>query len=107
MSSVVYPSDLIDREWTILEPLLPRAKPGGRPRGVHLRRMLNGIFSLLRSGCAWRRLPRDDGPWSTVYHFFRTWRLDGTWERIHAVLRKRVRQQAGRDPTPSAERGHH
>ena len=57
---------------------------------------------LLRSGCAWRLLPREYGPWSTVYHFFRTWRLDGTWERIHTVLRERVRRQAGRDPTPSA-----
>jgi putative transposase len=102
MFSVVYPTDLTDREWTLLEPLLPRAKPGGRPRGVNLRRILNGIFYLLRSGCAWRLLPRDYGPWSTVYHFFRTWRLDGTWERIHTVLRERVRQQAGRDPTPSA-----
>jgi putative transposase len=102
MSPVVYPSDLSDAEWSILEPLLPLAKPGGRPRAVNLRRVVNGIFYLLRSGCAWRYLPREYGPWSTVYHYFRRWRLDRTWERIQAVLRVWVRQRAGREPTPSA-----
>jgi len=68
MFSVVYPTDRSEREWTILEPLLPRAKPGGRPRAVNLQRIVNGLFSLLGSGCAWRLLPRDYGPWSTVYH---------------------------------------
>jgi putative transposase len=102
MSTIPYPSDLTDREWRILAPLLPPAKPGGHPRTVNLRLMLNGIFYLLRGGCAWRMLPRDDGPWSTVYDYFRTWRLDGTWERIHTTLRERVRRQAGREITPSA-----
>jgi putative transposase len=64
--------------------------------------MLNGIFSVLRAGCPWRMLPRDYGPWSTVYDDFRTWRLDGTWERIHTTLREQVRQLSGRQPTPSA-----
>jgi putative transposase len=86
----------------VLAPLLPPAKPGGRPRTVNLRLILNGIFYLLRSGCQWRMLPRDYGPWSTVYDYFRTWRLDGTWERLHTTLRERVRRQAGREPTPSA-----
>jgi putative transposase len=102
MSSALYPCDLSDREWSILEPLLPRAKPGDRPRAVKLQRIVNGIFSLLRSGCAWRLLPRDDGPWSTVYHYLRTWRLDGTGERLPTLLRERVRRQAGREPTPRA-----
>ncbi len=102
MPTIPYPSDLSDHEWQVLAPLLPPAKPGGRPRTVNLRRVLNGIFYLLRGGCAWRMLPRDYGPWSTVYDYFRKWRLDGTWERIHTILRERVRRQAGREPTPSA-----
>ncbi len=102
MPSVIYPSDLSDHEWSILALLLPPAKTGGRPRSVDLRRILNGIFYLLRSGCAWRYLPREYGPWSTVFHYFRRWRRDSTWARIQAVLRQRVRRQAGRAPTPSA-----
>jgi putative transposase len=102
MPTIPYPSDLSDREWQRLAPLLPPAKPGGHPRTVNLRVILNGIFSLLRSGCQWRMLPRDDGPWSTVYDSFRTWRLDGTWEHIHATRRERVRRLSGREPTPSA-----
>jgi putative transposase len=77
MAIPVYPSDLSDVEWTLLAPLLPPAKPGGRPRSVDLRRILNGLFYLVRSGCAWRYLPRDSGPWSTVYHYFRRWRQAG------------------------------
>jgi putative transposase len=102
MPSVVYPSDLSDHEWFLLAPLLPPAKPGGRPRCVDLRRILNGVVYLLRTGCAWRYLPREYGPWSTAFHYFRRWRLDHTWARIQAVLRERVRQQAQREPTPSA-----
>lgn len=102
MSVDTYPSDLSDREWVLLEPLLPPAKPGGRPRSVSLRRILNGVFSLLRTGCAWRYLPREYGPWSTVFHYFRLWRRTGLWARIHTVLRERVRQAVGREPTPSA-----
>jgi hypothetical protein len=79
-----------DREWALLEPLLPAAKPGERPRSVNLRLILNGIFSLLRSGCAWRYVPRDYGPWSTVLHYFRRWRRSRLWTRIHAILRERV-----------------
>jgi putative transposase len=102
MSSIVYPSDLSNREWALLEPLLPAAKPGGRPRSVNLRRVLNGVFYLLRSGCAWRYLPREYGRWSTVFHYFRLWRRSSTWERIHAVLRERFRCRMGREATPSA-----
>jgi transposase len=101
-ASMPYPSDLSDREWAILAPLLPPPKPGGRPRTVDLRVILNGIFHVLRSGCQWRLLPRDDGPWSTVYGYLRAWRLDGTWERLHTTLRERARTLAGRQPTPSA-----
>lgn len=102
MAIPVYPSDLTDAEWRVLAPLLPTAKFGGRPRSVDLRRILNGLWYLVRSGCAWRYLPRDYGPWSTVYHYFRLWRNDGTWERVHTQLRELTRARAGRDPTPSA-----
>jgi transposase len=102
MASVYYPTNLSDQEWTVLAPLLPPAKPGGRPRSVELRRILDGIFYLLRSGCAWRLLPHEFPCYQTVYHYFRAWRLDGTWERIHTWLRERVRRRAGREPTPSA-----
>jgi putative transposase len=98
----VYPSDLTEVEWVMLAGLLPPAKAGGRPRSVDLRRILNGLFYLVRAGCAWRYLPRDYGPWSTVYHYFRLWRSDGAWERIHDRLRELARERAGRDPTPSA-----
>ena len=67
-----------------------------------MREVLNAIFYIVRSGCAWRLLPRDFPPWKTIHHYFRTWRLDGTWERLHAALRERVRLRTGRDPQPSA-----
>jgi putative transposase len=102
MASQVYPSDLTDGEWAILDPLLPLAKAGGRPRSVDLRRIVNGLFYLARAGCAWRYLLRDYRPWSTVYHYFRQFRRDGTWERVHARLRELARERAGRDPTRSS-----
>jgi putative transposase len=97
-----YPSDLSDQEWEILVPLIPPAKPGGRPRTWARRVILNAVFSVLRSGCQWRMLPREFPPWSTVHHYFRLWRIDGTWERLNAVLRERCRGREGRDPQPSA-----
>jgi putative transposase len=66
------------------------------------RKILNAIFYLLRSGCQWRMLPREFPPWSTVHHYFRMWRLDGTWEKMNALLRERIRTSAGRYPQPSA-----
>ncbi len=100
--NVHYPSDLTDAEWAILAPLIPEAKPGGRPRKWPMRAILNGIFYLLRGGCAWRMLPRCFPPWSTVHHYCRRWRVDGTWVRIHAVLRERERVRQGRAPQPTA-----
>jgi putative transposase len=97
-----YPTDLSDDEWEILKPLIPEAKPGGRPRAHQPRELLNAIFYVLRGGCAWRLLPHDFLPWQTAYHYFRAWRMDGTWERIHATLHQRLRRLLGREPTPSA-----
>jgi putative transposase len=97
-----YATDLTDREWTRIAPLLPAAKPGGRPRSTDLREVLNALSYWLRSGGAWHLLPHDFPPWKTVYHYWRTWRRSGDWERIHTVLRERTRQRAGREPTPSA-----
>ena len=97
-----YPSDLTDAQWDVLAPLLPAAKPGGRPRTVDLREVLNGILYVLRSGCPWRMLPHDLPPWQTVYKYFRRWMMDGTWERVHETLRPAVREAEGRSPTPSA-----
>ena len=97
-----YPTDLTDDEWRVLEPLIPAAKPGGRPRGVDPREILNGIRSLLRSGGAWRLLPHEFPPWPTVYAYFRRWQTDGTWERMAHTLRRELRMALGRTPEPSA-----
>ena len=102
MTRKSYPSDLSDREWQLLEPLLPPPKPGGRPIKYSRREVFNAIRYVLRTGCAWRMLPHDLPPWRTVFHYFRTWRWDGTWERVHASLRDRVRVAEGRDLSPSA-----
>jgi putative transposase len=97
-----YQSDLSDAEWGCLEPYLPLPKAAGRPKLHSAREILNAIFYIVRGGCAWRLLPHDFPPWKTVYHYFRSWRLDGTWERMHSALRKRVRVRLKRNPQPSA-----
>ena len=97
-----YPSDLSDAEWKILELLLPPEKPGGSHRGYALREIINGIEYLIRVGGAWRSLPHDLPHWQSVYHYFRSWKRDGTWLRIHDYLHEEVRQQMGREPQPSA-----
>jgi putative transposase len=97
-----YPSDVTDEQWTILKRLIPPARPGGRPRSVDLRQIVNAIFYLTRSGCSWRMLPRDFPPWKTVYNYFEAWKRDGTWKNLVASLREAVRQRADREPTPSA-----
>jgi len=102
MNRQSYPSDVTDKQWSLIEPMLPPAKPGGRHRKVELREIVDGIFYVSRSGCAWRMLPHDFPPWSTVYHYYRHWRLDGTWERIHDTLREQVRQSEGKEVQPSA-----
>src|SRR5258708_6276979 len=98
----LYASDLSDAEWAILEPLIPPAKPGGRPRSVNMRQILNGIFYMLRSGGGLRLLPHECPAWSTVYDYFRKWRNEGVGERLVKTLRERLRVEAGRKPTASA-----
>jgi len=89
-------TDLTDSEWEHLKPLVPGVKPGGRS-SIHSRReLLNGIFYAVRSGCGWKLLPHDLPPWRTVYHYFWSWRRDGTWQRIHDSIRTLVRKAAGR-----------
>jgi putative transposase len=97
-----YPTDLSDDEWVYIEAYLPCSEGSGRPRLHALREILNAIFYVLKSGCAWRLLPHDFPPWKTIHHYFRTWRIDGTWERMHSALRKRVRARMDRNPEPSA-----
>jgi transposase len=86
----------------LIQPLVPEAKSGGRPADYPRRDILNGIFYLLRSGCSWRMLPHDLPPWRIVYHYFRQWRQDDTWQHIHDRLRGDVRVAAGKHRQPSA-----
>ena len=102
MSRPAYPTDLSDAQWAILEPLVPPPKPGGRPPAHPRRELVNAMLYVLRSGEAWRLLPHDLPPWQTVYHYFRLWRQDGTWERLNTALREQLRIKIGREPTPSA-----
>jgi putative transposase len=97
-----YATDLSDEQWTILEPLLPAAKHGGRPREVDMREVVNTILYLNRTGCQWDMLPHDLLPKSTVYDYFARWRNDGTWQRLLDALRAQVRTAVGREATPSA-----
>ena len=96
-----YPSDLTDQEWALLEPLLAASEGRGRPPKWPARRVANAVFYLLRSGCAWRMLPREYPPWQTVYYHFWKWRPDGRLQRAHDRLREAVREAAGRDRNPS------
>jgi putative transposase len=97
-----YYTDVSDAEWAIIAPFLPDRQSRGRPWAHSRREIVNAIFYIIRSGCAWRLLPRDLPPWKTVFHYWRQWRRDGTWQRLHAALRERVRTQAGRKAQPSA-----
>ena len=98
-----YPTGLSDAAWNYIEPHLPAPKGFGRPRTHSLREIIDAIFYLLKSGCQWRLLPHDFPRWPTVYHYFRKWRRDGTWERVNRALRERLRGvRLKRDPKPSA-----
>ena len=86
-----YPSDVTDEQWALIEPHLPAARPGGRPRKTDMRDVVDAVFYILRTGCQWRYLPIDFPPRSTVWRYFDEWRHDGTLDTIHDTLRKKVR----------------
>ena len=100
-----YQSDLKDQEWKWLKRFLPQPSTmgtRGRPQEWPLREIVNALLYLLRTGCQWRMLPHDLPPWQTVYYHHRKWRLNGIWKKINHLLHRQVRQQAGREATPSA-----
>lgn len=96
-----YPSDLTEAEWTLLAPLIPPARRGGRRREVNVREVLNGIFYVLSTGCQWAALPKDLPPKSTVHHYFMLWEWDGTLERVHHALYVATREVEGREASPT------
>jgi len=100
-SGLRYPSDLTDAEWRRIEPEIPPAKRGGRPREVDLREVFNAICYVLSTGCQWKALPKDLAAKSTAHHYFMLWDWDGTLERIHHALYVEAREQAGRDASPT------
>ena len=100
-----YPSDVTDQQWALIEPLFarpPRRSRPGRPREVDLREVVNALFYHAREGCSSRTLPHNFPTWNSVYHHFREWNADGTWQKVLDLLRPLARAQAGRAPTPSA-----
>ena len=102
MTHQIYPTDLSDRQWDCIKDLIPAAKAGGRPRSLDMRQVINAMRYIVVSGIQWRMLPKDYPKWKTVYHSFRMWRDDGTWQRIHDTLRAAVRRKAGRHKHPTA-----
>lgn len=101
MARYGYPTDLTDAQWAVLEPHLPAARTGGRPRHTDLRAVTDAILYLLRTGCQWRLLPSDFPPWGTVWWYFRRWRLEGVWVRVHRALYTAARVAKGQNPEPS------
>ncbi len=97
-----YPSDLTDAEWALIEPMIPPARRGGRPRDVNVREVVNAIFYVPSTGCQWKALPKDLPPKSTAHYYFMLWDWDRTLERIHHALYVAAREQAGREASPTA-----
>lgn len=100
----MYPSDLKDAQWVELEPLLHRVggrHAGGRPRKYSLRRVVDAMLYVVKTGCQWRQLPENFPPWQTVHQQFRSWRDSGTWERVVGALRERDRVAQGRTVMPT------
>lgn len=102
MARIAYPTDLSDAQWRLIEKRIPAVKPGGRPRSVDVREVVNGILYLVRTGCSWRQLPHDFPPWGTVHYYYRCFRLNGVWPKIHDALRDKVRAADKRKTSPSA-----
>lgn len=98
----MYPTDLTDGQWDCIKDLIPDAKPGGHPRTLDMRSVVNAILYLVVTGCQWRMLPHEYPAWQSVYTYFRQWRDDGTWQRLHDTLRAQVRERANRHKHPTA-----
>ena len=96
-----YATDLTDAQWAMIAPHLPVPKICGRPRRTDLRAVIDAILYLLRTGCQWRLLPSDFPPWGTVWWYFRRWRLEGVWTRLHRALHRAVRAAKGQNPEPA------
>lgn len=97
-----YPTDLTDSQWEHIKELIPPAKPGGRPRSLDMRAVVNAVIYLCVGGVQWRLLPREYPRWPSVYYYFRRWQRDGTWRRLHDSLRASARRRAGRHKHPTA-----
>jgi len=91
----------LNAAWAWVAPVLPAARPGGRPRTTDLRSVLNAIFYFLRTGRQWRLLPREFPPWGTVYRYFQAWQNCGVWVHLHRTLYEQARRHAGREACPS------
>ena len=101
-SRLRYPSDLTEEEWSHVAPLIPPAKRGGNKRTVDVREVVNGLMYILSTGCQWRAIPKDLPPRSTLHDYLELWEWDGTLRRIHHALYVKCREQAGREPSPTA-----
>jgi len=102
MGRQAYSSDLTDKQWDVLRPLIPLPSLDGRPATVERRELVNAILYVLRSGCPWRLLPHEFPAWPTVYYYFRRGPREEVWEQILQALRMQVRQKEGRNAQPSA-----
>ncbi|WOE73812.1 IS5 family transposase [Alterisphingorhabdus coralli] len=97
-----YPSDMTDREWMLLEPFIPPARRGGRPRTADMREVVNALLYIASAGCAWRLLPKCFPPVSTVRRYFYAWRDTGLFDTLNMVLVMNLREIEGREASPSA-----
>ena len=97
-----YPSDLTDAQWELLAPFIPEVSPNTTQDTIPRREIVNGVLYVLRTGCSWRQMPHDLPNGKTAYHYFRLWKLDGTWEKAMIHFRKQARQAINREEEPSA-----
>ena len=82
----LYPTDMTDSQWNLIKEMLPKVKPGGRPRTLDMRHVVNAIYYLVVGGIQWRMMPKEYPKWQRVYYYFREWRTNGLWKRIHDTL---------------------
>jgi putative transposase len=102
VNTQLYPTDLTDSQWDIIQGLIPPAKPGGRPRSLEMRQVVNAILYVVVGGIQWRMLPKEYPKWQSVYSYFRDWKHSGAWRRMHDTLRAKLRQRTGRHKHPTA-----